>query len=56
MVEEASMSETSVNFFQNTGCNVPEDSHFIMKSTAVALTQVLHMALGAIADLISILR
>jgi hypothetical protein len=27
MVEAASTSETSVKFYQTTGCNNPEDSH-----------------------------
>jgi hypothetical protein len=26
-MEEASTSETSVNFYQTTRCNIPEDSH-----------------------------
>jgi hypothetical protein len=27
MMEAANTSETSVNFFQNIRCNIPEDSH-----------------------------
>jgi hypothetical protein len=31
MMEAASTSETLVNFYQTTWCNIPEDSHLLKK-------------------------
>jgi hypothetical protein len=41
MMEAASTSETSVNFYQTTQRNIPEDSHFKKQRVSITKTSLL---------------
>jgi flagellar basal body P-ring protein FlgI len=40
MMEAENTSETLVNFYQTTHCNIPEDSNFQLKNTALVSTLI----------------
>jgi hypothetical protein len=45
LIEIASTSETSVNFYQTTWRNIPEDSHHLNKRSILILSSLLRQGL-----------